>query len=191
MITLREAAIGLLNAVESAIEAGDWKVDGACDPSVEIIRLKNILAKPIKETFNASTNVKEAFNLDRGCWERGCMAYDTRDCDEGVTVYVDTVNMSQEHVDETAKREHEPAVWVVQYKDRHEFVWGSKPEFRGGTVLAFQPLYMAPPKREWVGLTDEEIKTFQRSCHLEAVGYDTFIKRFAIGLEAKLKEKNT
>ena len=46
MITLREAASGLLVAVESAIEAGDWKVDGACDPMVEIIRLKNALAKP-------------------------------------------------------------------------------------------------------------------------------------------------
>ena len=45
-------------------------------------------------------------------------------------------------------------------------------------------------ERKWVGVTDEDIKTFQRSCHLEAVGYDTFIKRFAIGLEAKLKEKN-
>lgn len=49
MITLREAASGLLTVVESAIKAGDWKVDGACDPSVEIIRLTNALAKPNKE----------------------------------------------------------------------------------------------------------------------------------------------
>ena len=92
MTGLREAAIGLLEAVMAAIEAGDWKVDGACDPHVEIIRLKNILARPeqepVKEPFNSKAGVKEAFNLDRGCWERGCMAYDTRDCDEGVTVYV-------------------------------------------------------------------------------------------------------
>lgn len=46
MITLREAASGLLEAVESAIESGDWKVDGACDPAVEIIRLKNALTNP-------------------------------------------------------------------------------------------------------------------------------------------------
>jgi hypothetical protein len=49
MITLREAAAGLLTVVVSAIEAGDWKVDGACDPHVEIIRLKNALGKPDKE----------------------------------------------------------------------------------------------------------------------------------------------
>ena len=49
MITLREAATGLLNSVVSAIESGDWKVDGACDPTVEIIRLKNALTKPDRE----------------------------------------------------------------------------------------------------------------------------------------------
>jgi hypothetical protein len=76
---------------------------------------------------------------------------------------------------------HEPVVWVVQYKDRHEFVWGSKPEFRGGTVLAFQPLYTAPPKREWVGLTGLEQKELMAMNSRYAV-FET---------EAKLKEKNT
>ena len=47
------------------------------------------------------------------------------------------------------------------------------------------------PKREWVGLTNEEIETFKQSCHLGNSGYNTCIKRFAIGIEAKLKEKNT
>jgi DNA-binding IclR family transcriptional regulator len=49
---------------------------------------------------------QEALTLDRGCWERGCCAYDTRDGD-GVIVYVAPVNMSQERVDETVKSEHE------------------------------------------------------------------------------------
>ena len=52
-------------------------------------------------------------------------------------------------------------------------------------------LRQALAQPEWVGLTDEEIETFKQSCHLDEVGYDTFIKRFAIGIEAKLKEKNT
>ncbi len=47
------------------------------------------------------------------------------------------------------------------------------------------------PECEWVGLTHEEIEAFKQSCHLGGVGYDTFIKRFATGIEAKLKEKNT
>jgi hypothetical protein len=42
------------------------------------------------------------------------------------------------------------------------------------------PLYTAPPKREWVGLTDEEIV---------ACGWCDL--RFARAIEAKLKERNT
>jgi hypothetical protein len=46
------------------------------------------------------------------------------------------------------------------------------------------PLYTAPPNREWVGLTDQEIH--------EIDGYeeDRKIYRFARYIEAKLKEKN-
>jgi hypothetical protein len=46
-------------------------------------------------------------------------------------------------------------------------------------------LYTAPPKREWVGLTDDEID--------EALDfYDSFGGRLdARKIEAKLKEKNT
>ena len=43
----------------------------------------------------------KAFALDRGCWERGCVAYDERDGDG--------VNISAERVDETAKCKRE---WV-------------------------------------------------------------------------------
>jgi hypothetical protein len=73
-------------------------------------------AEALAESANSTTNFvepkalaqteQEAFTLDRGCWERGCCAYDTRDGD-GVIVYVDPVNMSQERIDETAKRKHE------------------------------------------------------------------------------------
>ena len=62
---------------------------------------------------------------------------------EALDVYA--VNMSQERVDETAKGEHEPLVWMNKY----------------GHVASFQneeykdPLYTAPPKREWVGLDGE------------------------------------
>ena len=45
-------------------------------------------------------------------------------------------------------------------------------------------------KRKWVGLTDNEIKEFKQLCHLSGLGYDSFIQRFAIGIETKLKEKN-
>jgi uncharacterized UPF0160 family protein len=50
------------------------------------------------------------------------------------------------------------------------------------------PLYTAPPKREWVGLTDEEIKKLQHIIDWTA-GWT--YGNFARAVEAKLKEKNT
>ena len=50
------------------------------------------------------------------------------------------------------------------------------------------PLYTAPPKREWVGLTDEEIK--------EIIGpwggtpIKGYTRKLFDQIEAKLKEKN-
>jgi hypothetical protein len=49
------------------------------------------------------------------------------------------------------------------------------------------PLYTAPPQREWVGLTDEEILEIDKG--LDARSYSLFAYTRAI--EAKLKEKNT
>ena len=47
------------------------------------------------------------------------------------------------------------------------------------------PLYTAPPKREWVGLTDEEVNALLWKLSLGAVDEDVRT------IEAKLKEKNT
>lgn len=45
------------------------------------------------------------------------------------------------------------------------------------------PLYTAPPKREWVGLTDEEISTIDWK-------HNETLHDYARAIEAKLKEKN-
>jgi hypothetical protein len=66
VIILREAAVGLLTVVEAAIEAEDWKVDGACDPTVEIIRLKNALAKPNKEWVGLTDEEIEECKINGG-----------------------------------------------------------------------------------------------------------------------------
>ena len=50
-----------------------------------------------------------------------------------------------------------------------------------------EPLYTAPPKREWVGLTDDEIWSNGSRLSLSERG----IREFARAIEAKLKEKNT
>jgi len=55
------------------------------------------------------------------------------------------------------------------------------------------PLYAAPPRREWVGLTDEEIASIVKECAQgAAIRRDgTTSQRIARAIEAKLKDKNT
>ena len=50
------------------------------------------------------------------------------------------------------------------------------------------PLYTAPPKREWVGLTDQEINSVCYKRDWTAPWTNT---TFARAIEAKLREKNT
>jgi hypothetical protein len=45
-MTDRELMAEAVGIMLSAINSGDWKVDGACDPHASIIRLKNRLSKP-------------------------------------------------------------------------------------------------------------------------------------------------
>lgn len=54
---------------------------------------------------------------------------------------------------------------------------------RIATLLEWQP------KREWVGLTDEEIDQIYCDCH-DDDGYPLSIQKYERALEAKLREKN-
>jgi len=82
----------------------------------------------------------------------------------------------------------EPVAWMFKYHRQDCFSIGRKPpgkETEYG-IQNLTPLYTAPSRREWVGLTDEEI--------LEAAGIDgadTWVFETAYAIEAKLKEKNT
>ena len=49
----------------------------------------------------------------------------------------------------------------------------------------------AQPRREWVGLTDEEIKKFWRAATVKPCYTSELIDNFARAIEAKLKEKNS
>jgi len=55
------------------------------------------------------------------------------------------------------------------------------------------PLYFPPPRREWQGLTDEQIGQIIAQCKITLVNYcsDEKQKEFARAIETKLKEKNT
>jgi len=118
----------------------------------------------------------------------------------GFPVYaapVHTSDISQERVDETAKRKHEPVAWrEVAGKFTHYYDYNE--EGRG------EPLYAAPQpdlarvgevgvwgnKREWVGLTDEEVGGLTVFDGLHDVEVP-ILADFVRAIEAKLKEKNT
>jgi hypothetical protein len=99
---------------------------------------------------------------------------------------VDADDTSQKRVDEKAKREQEPVAWITD-GGKGELWWYQSSKFdEEGNLIGPNPddipLYTAPPKREWVGLTDEDMGAL----FLNEDGV-----RFARYIEGKLKEKNT
>ena len=98
------------------------------------------------------------------------------------TFDVDAVNMSQERFDETAKGEHEPFIYI---RGDIEMPFGGYEHCGQHDAGAF-PVYLAPPKREWVGLTDEDKDACWRADQMTGEEWDEL---FA-AVEAKLKEKN-
>ena len=61
------------------------------------------------------------------------------------------------------------------------------------TLADFAPTYTAPPRKEWVGLTDEEIRAALEQEFLDGKGGRDLQddKRVAKAIEAKLRELNT
>ena len=89
---------------------------------------------------------------------------------------------------ELAKPEQEPVAWMLpEYGD---VLSASEVD---GTGIYSIPLYTSPPRKEWVGLTDEEIVGLYRQiadCKEWAIGGLTHALPFAHAIEAKLKDKN-
>jgi hypothetical protein len=78
--------------------------------------------------------------------------------------------------DRLAQPEPEPVAWLDEDENRCDEAFRFQP-----THNHTQPLYTAPPKREWVGLTDEEFEEYAHWIYPEKL----------IELENLLKEKNT
>lgn len=76
--------------------------------------------------------------------------------------------------------DYEPVAWM---EDSIEFYAKDHP-----TNSCTIPLYTAPPRKEWVGLTDDEIWLKTRDINRDEKGWGI---KFARAIEAKLKEKNT
>jgi len=122
------------------------------------------------------------------------------------TYDADKVNQAITAIKEAlAQPAQEPVAWGVFEGNLHDlfFTQAEAQEMAAlkGSHAKVRPLYTAPPQREWVGLTDEEIKTIlsQIYCDInqmkltlgdgpqkETVGF-----LFAKGIEQALKGKNT
>ncbi len=81
-----------------------------------------------------------------------------------------------------AQPEQEPVAWL----DDEGFSWVND-EFPDDYKAVCKPLYTTPPKREWQGLTDEEISKIYASTDWN----DNEDWDYERAIEAKLKEKNT
>ena len=79
-----------------------------------------------------------------------------------------------------AQPEPEPVAWLYKKKDGVQVITDD-PDYADGT---WTPLYTAPPQREFIGLTDDEI---DKICETQV--WDAR-RSYARAIEATLKEKN-
>ena len=82
-----------------------------------------------------------------------------------------------------AQPEPKPVAFVVYDSESNDIVWAEA----GMHLKQNTPLYIAPPQREWVGLTDEEIREGNKDSWVTRQAWESA----AWWAEAKLKEKNT
>jgi hypothetical protein len=69
---------------------------------------------------------------------------------DGMYSWVDTEQALRQAIEQAEKQE--PVAWM--YKNG---IYMSDPSNSVSPEFVITPLYTAPPKREWIGLTDEEI----------------------------------
>jgi type I site-specific restriction endonuclease len=98
-----------------------------------------------------------------------------------------------------ARAEQLEAAVAEQHKKQEPVAWlhketallrkeTNKPKGADWDADHWNPLYTHPqPKREWVGLTDEELKPF---CDENYIAYGAYTVDFIKAIEAKLKAKN-
>ena len=93
---------------------------------------------------------------------------------------------------EAAQAEQEPVAWMwdqANYQDTDvrgrgwHFVMGLQHPNNESMTRNVKALYDAPPRREWVGLTDEE----KYDCYLKIDVWSRCVE----AVESKLREKNT
>jgi hypothetical protein len=196
MANLRKAAEMALEALESP---GFAKPKGVTDA---IKTLRQALAQPEQEPTSVKHMVSWIDYLkgfsDNGIHMKIQSGLSAGDCyrlavelEQFINrTHVDAVNISQERVDETAKREHEPVAWRKVDGDGYGYC-DDMTDFPTHEDYGWQPLYTSPPKREWVGLTKEEMLDCWRQAHEPGNREYVNAVNMARAVLDKAKEKNT
>ena len=90
---------------------------------------------------------------------------------------------------EIASEDEQPQQELVAWFDKEFNSVRWRANLRNCDLADQQPLYTTPPRREWVGLTDEEIVELRHEIKVQLLGtYKT--EDIYRAIEAKLKEKN-
>jgi hypothetical protein len=137
----------------------------------------------MKMTNDLRKAVEMALEALEITWATEGSFFDNRDKILSATQALRQALAHQDHIRDATKKV-EPVAWFIQYSDSHEFVWSKPDGWWVKQALEIQPLYTAPPKREWIELTNEDIH------NTEGYEEDRKMFRFAKSLLAKLKEKN-
>jgi hypothetical protein len=100
--------------------------------------------------------------------------------------HVDNVDMSEERVHKTDKSIHEPVAWMKPS--------GLVSPYKHGSYQI--PLYAAPPKKEWVGYTNEDRERIVPMLVQSLINHDkktmaVLLNAILIDIDQQLKEKNT
>jgi hypothetical protein len=97
--------------------------------------------------------------------------------------YESKMQLAEHAWEQALEEKQEPVAWLDAEMSQAYTV----DELADASGTGFLPLYTAPPKREWVGLTEEEINSVRYSRDWTAPWTDLV---FARAIEEKLKEKN-
>ena len=189
MTDLRKAAEV---ALETLVKQHEWMVrnDGMFQiPSRKAIEaLRQALAQPESDCYGYASRLatyiwEKHYKEDSPEWK----PFNNL---EGVLTQIDNmvcglVKAQPEQEPDTVMAKYEFQTYAA-YKTDGEMKIGVVPEHTAWVTAGKHtvPLYTAPPKREWVGLTDEEVESWRGN-------YDFFDSQLVREVEAKLKEKNT
>ena len=94
----------------------------------------------------------------------------------------ETVKSLRQAIEQAEKQEPVCVAFIRQLVSIHE---------DGSETWKDEPIYISPPRKEWVGLTDDEVLTTWLSPEACKVPQCDKYHHFYVAIEAKLKEKNT